>query len=447
MQLSPSRLKIVKTELIEQFDFEKWLKDLLAGDFYEFEQSLYEQLMNFYDQICELLIRQVSQSKFFEIRQRAKAKELGLKKLSIRKAEIQLRTGKKVTYDSLYSKKVPKGYDCTRHLSHIHWKTDQKSGLAYQSLSCLLSVVCPSFALSKQVLNHLKIQANFDRIRSLSLSMGQCCKKERSRIQLQAGESLCGKRVLISIDGGRTRMRAYKEQKASKREQKYETPWREPKLFVISTIDEKGKANTQTLPIYDSSFGDEQTFELLESYLKHLEIDKAKDVQFVADGALWIWQRAKPMLMRLGVSPDKIIETLDYYHAMEHLEELVLYVEKEQKESIFKKLKQALWKGDLNKIKGLLKKGIPGVNLEEFTPYKYFEKNKNRIDYQFLRANKRPCGSGIVESGIRRIINLRFKCPSSFWYPENVEKLILMRAIALSGRWEIMIQNLLNFRN
>jgi len=41
---------------------------------------------------------------------------------------------------------------------------------------------------------------------------------------------------------------------------------------------------------------------------------------------------------------------------------------------------------------------------------------------------------------------MRFKCPSTFWYPENVEKLILMRSIALSGRWEIMMNNLTKIR-
>ena len=59
-----------------------------------------------------------------------------------------------------------------------------------------------------------------------------------------------------------------------------------------------------------------------------------------------------------------------------------------------------------------------------------------------FKEQNQPLGSGVVESGIRRVINLRFKSPSTFWYPENVEKLILMRGIALSGRWEIMMNNL-----
>ena len=37
---------------------------------------------------------------------------------------------------------------------------------------------------------------------------------------------------------------------------KYKTPWREPKLFVIHTIDSEGKMEKQELPLYDCVLGD-----------------------------------------------------------------------------------------------------------------------------------------------------------------------------------------------
>jgi hypothetical protein len=55
---------------------------------------------------------------------------------------------------------------------------------------------------------------------------------------------------------------------------------------------------------------------------------------------------------------------------------------------------------------------------------------------------KLPVGSGIVELGIRRVINLRFKCPSAFWNIENLEPLFYLRAAFLAGRWNISISNL-----
>lgn len=442
MQISPSIVKILKTEFGNQILSEDWLQMLLTGDLYNFEKVLYDKITNLYDKICETLIKWVSSRAEFINSQKELAEKKGLKKLVSRPVELQLRTGTKIRYNSLYAKKVLKDYEGSRHLSILLWSSLKKSSPMYQSITCLLSVICPSFDLSKWILRYQGIHANFDRTRELALSLGEQCMSNRSSIQLAPDESLANKRVVIAIDGGRTRTRVYKHENSAKRHHKFETPWREPKLFVITTIDKKGKINKQDLPIYDSSFGDDETFDILEQYLKKLQIEKAKDVQFIADGAPWIWNRAKPMLLRLGVEKEKIIETLDYYHAMEHLHELMVYVEKDQKDSIFKKLKQELWEGNISKMKRLLIKGIPGVDLKKFTPYKYFVKNRKRIDYQSFKAQCRPLGSGVVESGIRRVINLRFKSPSTFWYPENVEKLILMRGIALSGRWEIMMNNL-----
>lgn len=444
MRISPSVIKILKTEIESQILSEDWLRIILEEGLYTFEQLLYSSITSVYDSICDHLIKVVSSSAEFIESQKKLGESKGFKKLVTRPVELQLRTGTKIKFESLYAKEVPKDYEGSRHLSMVFWQVNFKSSPMYQSLTCLLSVICPSFEISKELLRYQGVHANFDRTRELSLSLGEQCIASRSTIQLAPEESLSGKRVVIAIDGGRTRTRVYKEEEKTKgkRKQKFETPWREPKLFVITTIDEKGKVNKQDLPIYDSSFGDDETFEILEQYLKELEVEKAKDVQFIGDGAPWIWNRAKPMLLRLGVEKSKIIETLDYYHAMEHLNELMVYVEKDQKETVFKKLKQGLWEGDITKIKRQITKGILGVDLDEFTPYKYFLKNRKRIDYQSFKSENRPIGSGVIESGIRRVINLRFKSPSTFWYPENVEKLILMRGIALSGRWEIMMTNL-----
>lgn len=446
MRISPSTVKVLKTVFEKQILSEDWLGILLSGNFYEFEKLLHEKLLNVYDKVCGELLSILSVSEEFKEVQRELAKTKRLKKLKVRPAEIQIRTGTKIKYDSFYAKKAPKGYKGSRHLSTLYWSLGSKSSPMYQSITCLFSVICPSFDVSKNLLRYQGISANFDRTRMLSLSLADACIVNRSRIQLEPQEDLVGKRVIIAMDGGRTRTRVYEEGKTGRKE-KFDTVWREPKLFVISTIDEDGKTNKQELPIYDCSFGDDETFDLLEQYLKILKIDKAKDVQFLGDGAPWIWNRAKPMLIRLGVAENKIIETLDYYHAMEHLHELVVYVEKNQQDSIFKKLKKSMFQGNISKMKRLIKKGVPGVNLDDFNPYKYFVKNKNRVDYQLLKNQGRPLGSGIIESGIRRIINLRFKSPSTFWYPENVEKLILMRAIALSGRWEIVMKNLMKLKN
>ncbi len=82
---------------------------------------------------------------------------------------------------------------------------------------------------------------------------------------------------------------------------KFETPWKEPKLFVITVIDQEGKIERTELPIYDATFGEAGLFKLLREYLKVLNIKDVAEVQVIADGALWIWNNAKKMLLELGV--------------------------------------------------------------------------------------------------------------------------------------------------
>lgn len=440
MQISLSTVKVLKTEFEKLLKSQEWCEILLKGNFYEFEKLLHQTIYELYDKICESVLNFISLTPDFVEAEKAIAKSAGLKQLEFRMASVRLRTGTKVKYPSLYAKQAPQGYKGIRHASGLIWQTGLSCSPMYQSVNCLFSVLCPSFEVSKELLKYQDIEVNYEKIRQVSLDLASDCMETRSSIQLEKGETLAGKNVVIAMDGGRTRTRVYEEGKIGRAE-KFDTPWREPKMFVITTCDENGKLNKESKPIYDGTFGDDETFELLAAYLKNLEIDKAKDVQFLADGAPWIWNRVKTILLSLGVASEKIIESLDYYHAIEHVNEMKVYFDKDKQISHFEQLKDALWNGNFGEMTRLIEEGIKEVNLEEFNPYKYFKKQQDRIDYQSLKDDNRPCGSGIIESGIRRIINLRFKSPSTFWYPENVEKLIFMRGVALAGRWETMMNN------
>ena len=443
MDISLSITKILKKEFNDILTKEAWLEMLINGKLYDFEEKLYASLLSLYDKISEVLIEYLSTQEIFLKKQKELAKTKGFKKLSLRFTKLQLRTGTRLRYRSLYAKKVPTDYQGQRHLSHLYWNTQSKGSPTFSSLCTLLSVISPSFVVSSMILLFFGVRSNFHRIRQVALSMSTTCIEDRVNIQLKEKETLEGKRVIIGMDGGRSRTRLYDAtQPIEKKWQCFETPWREPKMFVISTIDENGKMYKKELPIYDCSFGDDETFHLLEKYLTKLEIHKAKEVQFLADGAPWIWNRTNPMLLRLGVDKQRIIETLDYYHAAEHLHDLKKYMDKDKVAKNFPLLKEALWKGNIKQIETILKQSMQNLDLEDFTPFQYFVRNRTRINYQDYTDRKLLCGSGIIESGIRRMINLRFKSPSAFWHPENLEKLIFMRAIALSGRWQIMMNNL-----
>lgn len=70
----------------------------------------------------------------------------------------------------------------------------------------------------------------------------------------------------------------------------------------------------------------------------------------------------------------------------------------------------------------------------------YVETHAHRMRYVTLETRHLPIGSGQVESAVRRVVNLRFKAPGSFWMETTVSGLMHLRAAFKAGRWnEIMI--------
>ncbi|PID73791.1 MAG: hypothetical protein CSB33_01970 [Desulfobacterales bacterium] len=77
-----------------------------------------------------------------------------------------------------------------------------------------------------------------------------------------------------------------------------------------------------------------------------------------------------------------------------------------------------------------------------------FTSNTKRMQYEKNRTMKLPTGSGVIESAVRRIVNMRVKAPGSFWKLDFVETVICLRSQALYGRWNNMIENwMLSLRN
>jgi hypothetical protein len=61
--------------------------------------------------------------------------------------------------------------------------------------------------------------------------------------------------------------------------------------------------------------------------------------------------------------------------------------------------------------------------------------------YERFRQAAVPCGSGCVESAIRRVINRRLKAPGTFWTQDMAECFLFLRSQLLSGRWDTFIHN------
>ena len=425
----------------------KLMNDLSSGDLYGFEEGLHCQLMECYNGTAQELVTEISKGEPLRSSQRDLAQTLGVGKLVFRDCHIQLRTGFGVKVKSLYAKKVPEGYEGCRHMLHLWWSVMEQASPAFYSLVCLFSVLCCSYDVAKQVLAIQHIKVGFDRMRFLANRISCQCIKSRTELVLDKREEVTGKRVFISLDGGRTRTRDYlPELNKEGTHHKFNTPWKEPKMLVINVLDKDGKNDRHTLPIYDVAFGDDEVVEVLRQYLKALHIEQAELVQVAADGAPWIWNRVKPMLLSLGVPDGKIVETVDYYHAVQNLNKAIEFIpfqSVEAKPNVSKSLKDMLWKGKITKIVNKFRQLCPSWDNQTCeTILGYFIRNEKRMNYQNFKERNLPCGSGSMESAIRRVICLRFKCPSSFWKLDNLEGMIFLRSVLLSKRWDIFIKNL-----
>jgi len=58
------------------------------------------------------------------------------------------------------------------------------------------------------------------------------------------------------------------------------------------------------------------------------------------------------------------------------------------------------------------------------------------LNYVTFRRRGIPCGSGAIESAIRRVINQRLKSNAMYWLQENAEAMFAVRATLLCDRWE-----------
>jgi len=424
---------------------EKWESQLLDGDLLGVEQQLRQEVEEIYSSTLEVLLNEVGQSKALKKRLVAHCKDKKVSDFRLRSSQIQIQNGHWISYKSYYARKRKKG--TSGHLSRSYWGIEKGSSLAYRSLLGAFSVVNISFAVGLSLLSLVGIRSTKSRMRDLSICLAASSLEQGDEILLNESESLSGKRVVIGFDGGRSRMREDNGKRNKKGNRCYKTPWREPKVMVIQVLDEQGNLERKHhLPVYLATMkSTKKAMERLAKILDRLCIQQAAHIQFIADGARSIWSNILKIFRKLGLNFSKVTMTLDYYHGVQHLSNLVsLLPDEEEQNVIVTTYKKWLWKGKIDEIINDFKERIRKVKSKLSkamkTELNYFRKHRHRMKYSLYKRRKLLCGSGLVESTVRRVVNLRFKGTSCFWKKNNLEKLLFLRCAFLAGRWN----NLLN---
>ena len=309
-----------------------------------------------------------------------------------------------------------------------------------------MATILSSFAETRNVLKGRGIELSESAIREIAVRYARraeaCLQLNDSVIQ----ESVSGRRVVISTDGGRIRIRKNKRgPKTEKGRNRYHTEWKEPKLLIIYTVNEDGTIDKSFSPFINGTMkGPDTVFGLIAYYLEQLDICKADKILFVADGARWIWNRVSEMMVALGVELSKFYELVDFYHAVEHLgkvAELRRKWKKPEKKRWVTKHRRLLLNGKIADVIASIRTLCRGrCSAELRRERNYFAINQHRMNYSFISDKGLPIGSGAMESAVRRVVNLRLKGASIYWLKETAEAMLLLRSYYKVGRWNMLVK-------
>ena len=266
---------------------------------------------------------------------------------------------------------------------------------------------------------------------------------------LPAGNDFAGRRVVVQIDGGRIRVRENKKRRtrrpgSKRRRRKFTAAWREPKVLIIFEIDEQGKmVKKYNQPLVDGTLlGPDHLAELVAYHLHRLGAAKAAMVVFAADGAPWIWDRLDWIERRVGLDSSRTVHVLDFCHAAHHIGLALgaLSLAEKRRRETYGKLRTLLKRSRYDQVVQELTRLARGQpkSSDVWTEIRYLQKHgeQGHLNYATFRRRGIPCGSGAVESAIRRMINLRLKSNAMYWLSENAEAMFAVRATLLCNRWE-----------
>jgi len=327
-----------------------------------------------------------------------------------------------------------------------------------------LSVLMPSFEHAHREMHRQGVSLNLKTVRRITERLGLEMLTTRKRDlmawragQLQAGDELAGKRIGVAIDGGRTRLREnrsrqkhYKRRgKRIKRRRRYKACWREPKLLIIFELDEHGRMKRGTPRVrawIDGTFqGPNHLMELLAFHLHRLGAASARSVAFLSDGAPWIWDRLTWVQQKVGLVEKQTHRILDWCHAVHHVSLALEYLKLSDavRDEMFHRLRKHLRAGRVGRVVDELTQHAAGKrpNNLVWREIAYLRKHAPHMAYKKLRNAGLPMGSGAIESAIRRVVNQRLKGNGITWLKENAEAMLVLRAAALTDRWEESLEH------
>lgn len=460
-------LQALHTEV--EKNLEGWSKARKPPTFRAMEIEIHALFRRFADQVVAELLTDVSQDVEFQAKtaQAALRASAGTLRSSGQcTVQVTLLGGSKTSIEVAYAAPNKRESKCNKNrrgrkrkrAAQGIYPTLAALGICFGVTPALAGEICRQVADSdsvrtgREALARRGIDLGHKQTLRIVDKFGARAAEQRTQWLLNAMEKpalkgpLSGKRVVVAVDGGRIRERVVRP---GRRNQKtghhgYDAPWREPKLLTIYVIDDKGEIERSLRPVLDGTLGDcDVVFTMLAAYLRALGGHEAKQLIVLADGAKWIWERTQRLAELVGLPPQRMLEIVDWYHAVETLHSVAdarPSLPVACRKSWLKHAKKALHAGDIAKLMQLFDKLAVGRSAKNVNKHRdYFERNAKRMQYASCVASSTPIGSGAIESGVRRVINMRLKSNGTFWLYKNAESMLLLRGYLKAGRFDDLV--------
>jgi ribosomal protein L34E len=162
----------------------------------------------------------------------------------------------------------------------------------------------------------------------------------------------------------------------------------------------------------------------------HHHAQLAQELVILGDGAEWIWNLVAEHF-------PQAVQILDWFHATEYLMPAAkaAFSAKEAQNDWVAQTKQALWDGMIDEV---ITACLDLVRTEDssdpaFVAARYFDHNRQRMNYPDYRQQGYQIGSGTIESAAKQIGTMRMKVAGAIWNEPSARKVAKARAAYLSG--------------
>jgi len=252
-----------------------------------------------------------------------------------------------------------------------------------------------------------------------------------SRDEPQPGEARHEQRMGVSVDGWMVNIRG--------------EGWKEVKTGSIFQVEQRIGTDRQSgEPVeravaQDCSYvahlgGPEEFGQKLWTEALQRRMPAAWDKVWVSDAAAWIWELCQDYFPEAE-------QVVDWYHALAHLHSAARLLHGEgtdQARTWVESLKTRLYQGHAATIAGLLAELADQVSSDRAEKLRdeatYFRNNQRRMCYLEYREDGWPIGSGTIESGCKQF-QARMKGPGMHWSRRGAERMLALRAVILSQRF------------